>query len=513
MTTSVSKEAIEEGLVRQESPEEEIKSSLDQKEEKDESKANKRRYAVTPKPTFANRFIVFWLCSTIVLSTLAYGAVHAWSLALFYSVAALVGLSWLADSWKMQAVRYNDSLLQLPLIGVFVLGMIQLLPLGGALEIPEGVLTVAPTRSLSLDPFATRMALVQLASLFIFFAATLAFIDTHKRVNLFSRMIIIFGFVLAIEGLVQHFSSPTKIYGLRLPFQAEPFGPFINRGHFAACMEMTIALSLGVLLSGGIKRDQRLLYGFMVAVMFVAMVMTGSRASLIVTLAILAFLFAAKALLKRKHHAGEYEDDEEEVYESPRAKIRKAVAALVLSAVAICVLLLVALSLGGSQSIARIFNLTTAEDQIGGGRPHYWSVAIQAIKDRPLMGAGLEGFGVAFTRYDTLGGAVRIERAHNDYLQALTDTGIIGSFFALFFIVMLFRYGFACYKSAHDKFRRGACLGALAGCFAALLHSMFEFPLRTTSNALLFLVLAALATVEVHKEAVKVKRHPVHHEK
>jgi hypothetical protein len=36
--------------------------------------------------------------------------------------------------------------------------------------------------------------------------------------------------------------------------------------------------------------------------------------------------------------------------------------------------------------------------------------------------------------------------------------------------------------------------GALAGCFAVLVHSFFDFTLHTTSNALLFLILAALAT-------------------
>jgi hypothetical protein len=38
-------------------------------------------------------------------------------------------------------------------------------------------------------------------------------------------------------------------------------------------------------------------------------------------------------------------------------------------------------------------------------------------------------------------------------------------------------------------------LASLSGCFAVLVHSFFDFTLHTTSNALLFLVLAALATL------------------
>jgi hypothetical protein len=53
--------------------------------------------------------------------------------------------------------------------------------------------------------------------------------------------------------------------------------------------------------------------------------------------------------------------------------------------------------------------------------------------------------------------------------------------------------------------------GALAGCFAVLVHSFFDFTLHTTSNTLLFLVLAALATMngrveEVHSRRKKKRR-------
>jgi len=88
----------------------------------------------------------------------------------------------------------------------------------------------------------------------------------------------------------------------------------------------------------------------------------------------------------------------------------------------------------------------------------------------------------------------RLEQAHNDYLQILADTGIVGGLLGLSFLVLLFGKGFA-RRSSSDKFRRGVATGALAGCFAVLVHSAFDFTLHTTANALLFLVLAAMATV------------------
>jgi len=60
---------------------------------------------------------------------------------------------------------------------------------------------------------------------------------------------------------------------------------------------------------------------------------------------------------------------------------------------------------------------------------------------------------------------------------------------------------------SQDDFRRGVALAALSGCFAVLVHSFFDFTLHTTSNALLFLVVAALATLNGRVENAPRKRH------
>ncbi len=72
-------------------------------------------------------------------------------------------------------------------------------------------------------------------------------------------------------------------------------------------------------------------------------------------------------------------------------------------------------------------------------------------------------------------------------------------------MVSLFRMGFA-RRDSRDDFRRGVATGALAGCFAVLVHSFFDFTLHTPANALLFLVLAALATMNGRVEDVHSRR-------
>ncbi|HWS55948.1 MAG TPA: O-antigen ligase family protein, partial [Pyrinomonadaceae bacterium] len=162
---------------------------------------------------------------------------------------------------------------------------------------------------------------------------------------------------------------------------------------------------------------------------------------------------------------------------------------------------------GGEEAVGRLLGSVNAEDPTT-GRAHFWQGTWQMIKDRPLLGAGLGAFGAAYPRYDTSGGQYRLEQAHNDYLQILSDAGVVGGLLALVFVVALFRMAVARMQS-HDRVRRGVALGALTGCAGVLVHSFFDFTLHTTANALLFLVLAALATLNgrvEEREAVRRRR-------
>jgi O-antigen ligase len=160
--------------------------------------------------------------------------------------------------------------------------------------------------------------------------------------------------------------------------------------------------------------------------------------------------------------------------------------------------------LGGEDAISRLVGSVNTDDP-STGRTHFWSVTIDIIRNHPVLGTGLGAFGVVYTGYDTRNGLYRLEQAHNDYLQVLSDGGIVGAILGIIFLVSLFRMGFS-RRESPDQFRRGVATGALAGCFAVLIHSFFDFTLHTTSNTLLFLTLAALATMNGRVEDVHARR-------
>lgn len=419
-----------------------------------------------------------------MLSTLAYGTVYYWSLAIFQAGAALIIALWAADAWRTRTLRISRNALQWPLLGLFILGLVQLLPFGEANN--AGALTAAPVQSLSLDPYSTRLVLVQIISLLVYFAAALAFTDSPRRLRLLVRTIIIFGFLLAIFGLVQSFTSPTKVYWVKELKQSTAFGPFINRHHFAGYMELTIALPLGLLFSGAVERDKRFIYIFAAAMMGIALIMTNSRGGIISLVAEIFFLVVV-TMFARRRHAGQ-----EDATERP-ARVRGAVVRAALGLGLVIALFVGVLMFGGEQALNRFVGTVNSDDPTT-GRAHFWSVTLAIIKQHPFVGTGLGSFSVIYTRYDSRNGLLRVEQAHNDYLQVLSDAGVIGAALGLFFVVALFRLGFA-RRETGDVFRRGIATGALAGCFAVLVHSFFDFTLHTTSNALLFLIVCALATL------------------
>src|SRR5437870_7281096 len=231
--------------------------------------------------------------------------------------------------------------------------------------------------------------------------------------------------------------------------------------------------------------------------MGVALIMTNSRGGMIALAAEMLFLvvIAGPGLLHSRHQ--------------PRdGRIRAAMLRAGLALAVIAALVGGAFLIGGSEVFTRLLGTPSAADPTS-GRTHFWAVTLDVIKAYPIVGSGLGSLGVIYTRYDSHNGLLRLEQAHNDYLQTLSDGGIIGGVLGLAFIVILFRQGFA-RRETDDRFRRGVATGALAGCFAVLVHSFFDFTLHTPSNALLFLMLAALATMNGRLEDAptpRTKRH------
>jgi O-antigen ligase len=336
-----------------------------------------------------------------------------------------------------------------------------------------------------MDASATGFFLVQLFVYLIYFAAALAFINEQRRLRKVTITILIFGFLIAVFSIIQSFSSEGAIYWSRTHPGAIPFGTYINRHHFAALMEMTIALSLGLIYAGAVTKELRAIQIFSTLIMGVALVMTGSRGALLSLMGIIGFL-TLLSLKTRKR--GDRDDRRVTLLQ----KLMPVAGGLML----VLTIFGTVLFLGGENELTRSIGLIKSDD-VSAGRLHFWQTTLQVIRDNLLLGVGLDALGSAYTRYDTWNGIFRVDRAHNDYLQVFAEAGILGFVSLIAFLYFLFRRGYQILTTTRDTFRRSVALGALAGCFGIAVHSFFDFPLRTPANALVFLTLATLATVQI----------------
>jgi O-antigen ligase len=441
--------------------------------------------------------IVFFVFLIPVFSTILFGGVDntTWILISIFWLAIVC--LWAADAWKGKGLLINTSILQVPLAGILVIGLIQLLPLRGS-DVSEA-LGMPASHSLSLDPFATRFFLLHLVVYMVFFAACLTFINNDARLKKTVLVVIIFGAGMAFFGILQRLANPEGIYGLRGTPQGLPFGPFVNEHHFAAFMEMTVGVTLGLLFGKRTKRDRRILLAFAVIAMGTAIVFTSSRGGLLGLLSVIAFVTILNLM------GGRWAGDKKR---EPGSGIQRKIVLAAGAAAIVIVILGLVLILGGHESLSRGMGVTQVQDGVTNGRAHFWPIALKIFFEHPIIGAGFDAFGVAFTTHDTWNGLLRVEQAHNDYLQTLADAGILGFVCIAAFIYLLFKRGLATIAASHG-FRKDAAIGALAGCFGILIHSFFDFPLRTPSNAFFFLMISAIALVPIrsdHSQHVRRKR-------
>jgi O-antigen ligase len=393
------------------------------------------------------------LLFVFAFSVLAFGAVEVWSGSILEIGASLLFIGWAALVFLDDRIKIYWNPLNWPLLGLFGIGLAQLL------------LHATPY------PFLTRVELLKLAAyLLIFFLATQAFRERRDLTNL-AWFLILLCFSVSLLGIVQHFTSDAKIYGLRsLSAGGDPFGPFVNRNHFAGFVELTLPAGLALLIFRGLRRDMIPLTGLLTVVPVGAMILSGSRGGIVS----FGFEMAVLALLARFRKAPE----------GPRL--------VALAIVGFAALALVAW-LGAGQAIERFSTLHKGDVSLG-RRGTMIRGAAHIFFDHPFKGAGVGGLVAVFPRYEVAYDGLVVDHVHNDYMELLAETGIFGGLCGLAFLWILIRDARRGFSAEQGHFSRAIHAGAITALCGLLLHSMVDFNLHIPSNVLLFLLNAHLAT-------------------
>ncbi|MFM8440302.1 MAG: O-antigen ligase family protein [Acidobacteriota bacterium] len=440
------------------------------------------------KPSKLNAIVFGLILSIPVVFTVLYGGVDTWAIGLHMLFALLILGLWSLDSIKKGAMEISAEPMQMPLLGLAIIGLMQIIPFASNSTLSS--LSVDSATALSVNPFATRYAVVQLFIYVIFFAAALSHIDSYKRLRIATAVFLTFTSMMAFIGILQFLTKPDAIYGLRPTPQSEPFASYVNKHHFAGLMEMTFGVALSLVIGGGAIKEKRLLVLLALSLSGIAVVLTGSRGGLLSILVVSGMVVAIHLLFRKQGNESDAEQGES------GGVLLKRLAIIGGSLSLVAVIVGSTLLLGGGDSLLRGAGFT-GQDDVSSGRLHFWAVTWEVFIHNPFFGVGLDALGNAYTEFDTWSGQLRLEQAHNEYLQLMAEAGIGGLLLAVGFIWTLFRKAARNIVASEDLFARSVALGALAGCTGVLVHSFFDFPLRIPSNAYFFLICCVLAVVAV----------------
>jgi len=418
-----------------------------------------------------DKTIVAVLLIAVAFTTLALGTVEAWSVALFELTVLVLILLWTAKAVFEKRLEIKLSPVALPLAALVLVGVVQSIAFTGK---------NGQVASLSMDVEATRGATAMIFFLFVAFLVASNFFDTPERLRTLSSFLIIFGLGLAVFALIQHFTWEGKMYWMRpvASAGAGTGGPFVNRNHFAGYMEMLIPIPVAIAFSRASRLEERLFCGFCAAIMSVALVASLSRGGMVSLAAGLVFLIAMIGLFRRtnaRHGA-----------DVPASAAPAILIVLMLAAIAIGIVWI-----GADLDVVKRVASEPLTTSLATDRRGIWRDSLTMFQANPILGIGLGAFETVYPIYGHGDGSFVIQFVHNDYLQVLSDAGAIGGAIAIWFILIIAR-AITKVSNINDPRLRALGVGSAAGIFALLVHSLFDFNLQIPSNALLFLVLAAV---------------------
>jgi O-antigen ligase len=105
----------------------------------------------------------------------------------------------------------------------------------------------------------------------------------------------------------------------------------------------------------------------------------------------------------------------------------------------------------------------------------------------------LGSFPVVYPRFRSFYTNFFVNEAHNDWLQLLSEMGLLGFGTAVWFLIVVYRTALKKIGNWSSSVTGAVTLAATLGLTGILVHSFFDFNLQIPANAALFYVFCTLA--------------------
>jgi O-antigen ligase len=406
----------------------------------------------------------------LLAGPLAFGAVEPWSIFFLESGSAALFALWIGKQAMEGEIRIRQNLLFLPM-GIFGLLI--------ALQLIFHVTAYVHATLSSALLYVSYGALCFLAS---------QMLTRGSQARRLTMMFSGYGAALASFALLQGISSNGRLYWLRQPRMGGwIYGPYVNHNHYAGLMEMLIPIPLVLSLTRLASARARNLAATAAAIMVGTVFLSGSRGGMFAV--VIELLILAVILTQQRR--------------GWRTAMGLGAFASIVAGLLIWI--------GGGNLTQRIGTLGPAHTEIAGEvRTHIDRDASRMFLKKPMLGWGLGTFPVVYPRFRTFYTNFFVNEAHNDYLQLLAETGLLGFATMVLFLVIVYKKAVVKARNWTSDTNGAVALACLLGLTGILVHSTVDFNLQIPANAALFYVFCTVAAAPNFVKPVR-RRH-LHHE-
>ncbi|MEJ2697008.1 MAG: O-antigen ligase family protein [Candidatus Sulfobium sp.] len=446
------------------------------------------------------RILVFLL----IFSPLAFGTVEQWSLTVMES-ASVLALCLIFFRSVLTGKPLREVPGTVPLLLFLSYAIVQIIPL------PPPVLKLlspgawslyretawtgghAGWGSISICRKATVSEFFRFTSYAAAYFITVQVLARKEMLKKTVSTVILLGSVVAFFAILQYIIPNGKIYWLRgLTYPGTPFGPYVNRDHYAGLMEMIFPVVFGFFLLSrpyteyGSFRERmteafnqkgtnvHILLGLSSVLIATSVFLSLSRGG-IISLSLSMIFFCLLVAKKRKR--------------SNRALVIIVILAFILSASG---------WFGWGPILEKFRNLRDGQGAISNLRFDIWRDCVNIVRQFPLTGTGFGTFADIYPRYRSIAAAGPLEHAHNDFMELATDGGIVACALMGWFLLAVLYRSLRTFMKRREPYSIYLLAGGLTGLVSILIHSMADFNLQTGANGLYFFFLAGLTVSAAH---------------
>ena len=442
-------------------------------------------------------FPYYLLCFFLCFAPLAFGLVEFWSLVTAQAIILLAALILFAGRWLHREPFLNiPGLLPLLLLAAFMI--LQLLPLPSGLlrflspaayAYYQPLLAVYPNDTwitLSLNSSGTLRQLLLLVTGILLYAGAILLFAENLLLRRFIAIFIIVATIIAVLAIIQRAATPEMLLFVRKTPAGMPFGPWINPNQFAGYIELVAPLVLGMCMFYRPRRHrydnhrERFINFFSSAgtskhlfltaalfIMMLAVALSRSRGGIIGLFCSL-LLFQILYLYKKKS----------------RSYFGIVILLVVFSVVFAWV--------GWDSLVNQIDYGIDTKGNIHDDRATLWQDSLRLSRDFIVFGSGFGSFVNTYPLYKTLKNPLIYDHAHNEYLEILTDGGIIGVVLVAWFLVALFWHCWKSIRIRHNRYPILLGIAGLCGLSATLVHGVTDFNMHNPAIFLLFYLVCGL---------------------